>query len=99
MISPIANEADWGCLQKFYSGCYRKLIDTTFAILLEFMLYIHVYTYIRMKLVRVKKGAIIVKIFVYLGDLVFVSLQAYMGEKNHCLNHFHCLTLPDHFCP
>ena len=97
MISPIANEADWGCLQKFYSGCYRKLIDTTFAILLEFMLYIHVYTYIRMKLVKVKKSAIIVKIFVYLGDLVFVSLQAYMGGKNHCLNHFHCLTLPDHF--
>ena len=42
----------------------------------------HVCMYV-CKLVRVKKRAIILKIFVYLGDLVFVSLQAYMGETNH----------------
>ena len=35
------------------------------------------------------------KIFVYLGVIVFVSLQVYMGETNHCLNEFDCLTLPN----
>ena len=33
--------------------------------------------------------------FVYLGGIVFVSLQAYMGETNHCLNKLDCLTLPN----
>ena len=44
-------------------------------------IYIYIYIYIYMyvcKLVRVKKRNIIVKIFVYLGGIVFVSLQAYM---------------------
>ena len=42
-----------------------------------------------------KKRAIIAKIFVYLGGIVFVSLQAYMGETNHSFNEFDCLTLPN----
>ena len=42
-----------------------------------------------------EKRAIFVKIFVYLGGIVFVNLQAYMGETNHCLNEFDCLTLPN----
>ena len=39
--------------------------------------------------------AIIAKTFVYLGGIVFVKLQAYMGETNYCLNEFDCLTLPN----
>ena len=35
------------------------------------------------------------KTFIYLGIIVFVSLQAYMGETNHCLKEFDCLTLPN----
>ena len=43
------------------------------------ILYIYIYIYIYIcKLVRVKKRTIIVKIFVYLGGIAFVSLQAYM---------------------
>ena len=42
-----------------------------------------------------KKRAVIVKIFAYLGGIVFVSFQAYTGETSHCLNEFDCLTLPN----
>ena len=39
-----------------------------------------------------KKWAIFVKIFVYLLNIVFVSLQPYMRETNYCLRKFNCLT-------
>ena len=42
-----------------------------------------------------EKRSIIVKIFVYLGGIVFVSFQAYMQETNHCFHEFDCLTLPN----
>ena len=35
------------------------------------------------------------KIFVYLGGTIFVSLQSYMGETNHYRSDFDCLTLPN----
>ena len=39
-----------------------------------------------------KKWAIFVKIFVYLLNIVFVSLQPYMRETKYCLRKFNCLT-------
>ena len=57
-----------------------------------YYIYIYIYIYI---FIYIYLYFLDIYIFVYLRGIVFVSLQACMGETNYCLYKFDCLTLPN----